>query len=996
MERIVQKLNSPLLKRKSLADGNRSFGVPLKSLFYKKSSSVPRIVENICEFLLTFGSHTEGIFRVNGSAKAIASLKAQFDVTCAGDISNAGCVDIHAICGVFKLFLREIPEGLIPDAATRQTVKIMDQLKDDKPQCLLKLRNVVTNLPEENYNLLRYICHFLEELASNEASTKMSAANLGIVFGPCLFKCGLGVQGLRQQNLSNLATTCFITHFETIFSPATSVHSSEQQFGLLKSAASLNSLLQRRRHDVSRRSIAPAASTEEAMAEGVEGGLCSRTISPWGDSASPLLSVPVGNSSNIASHSTNSLLLSPSRKWLYSDAEEIELRSHGALARELASIMTSISIPSVTKLNQLSDAAPTSNTIFTTVAMPSSVSTSEKEEEEDKVEVHRSPPSLPSLVHLYHHNQHHLPHHHHKYHVWRGQCGELEGKEKISSDSSSTTSLLEVAAALTFSQLLTESTTETTTHTLTVEEFEPAHAYLSSSIVDDMHSACPTSDAEEEDQADEEDVEEARENSSATTSSTHHFPRAKCRLPHVFSAPKQHHDSSCRLYHGVLNYLDYLSADAAFGEFRVLPSAEAIVCSIHPSDDYIPPLQPILPPRILIANPVCQSITPRPRHILTWPRKRNILSRLRNRRSLDVYIPLTGRPNGEETTAFSNASKVRLVEPSSSLDISLPDPIHLEVAGFLTVLQAVLETRRKECRRPEDVEHMSLAELAQEKLDLQKCLLYFEKMKGRPSDPITKRVMKPIYDRYRCVRRLVRLASNSAIRFSRGRSSGSAPQPSVDSVRTLMGIAVVEPTQTDEVVKFAETEPIITLESSLTPEALLGTSSTNFSQTETDQTASFMSNGAESLPSFFLNWELTLLEFIQFAMNVDPGELTRGRAEILSVKHKLQRFLHDYEKRIQEVTNHPPSKRDRDGLRSEYNRYRDCKQRLYVIDRLVEEPQTNLESLIVDAQSVGRAHRRRKVVESAVGKDETIQQKVSTTIKTATPMLQSQDSASCT
>lgn len=70
----------------------------------------------------------------------------------------------------------------------------MDQLKDEKSQCLLKLRNVITSLPEENYNLLRYVCHFLRELASNEASTKMSAANFGIVFGPCLFKCGLGVQ----------------------------------------------------------------------------------------------------------------------------------------------------------------------------------------------------------------------------------------------------------------------------------------------------------------------------------------------------------------------------------------------------------------------------------------------------------------------------------------------------------------------------------------------------------------------------------------------------------------------------------------------------------------------------------------------------------------------------------------------------------------------------------------------------------------------------------
>ncbi|KAL5964552.1 Protein FAM13A [Taenia solium] len=488
MERIVQKLNSPLLKRKSLADRNRSFGVPLRSLFYKKSSLVPRIVENICEFLLTFGFHTEGIFRVNGSAKAIASLRAQFDATCADDLNKSGCGDIHAICGVFKLFLREIPEGLIPDAATRQTVKIMGQLKDEKSQCLLSLRNVVASLPVENYNLLRYVCHFLRELASNEALTKMSAANLGIVFGPCLFKCGLGVQGLRQQNLSNLATAYFIAHFEIIFSPSPPVSSSGHHFSLLKSATSLNSLLQRRRLGAPRRSMVEAASAEEAMEERVERNLYPRGVISRGDSASPLPSARIANCSDITSHSTSSLPLSPSRKWRYSDAEEIELRSHGALARELASIMTSISIPSVTKLNQSSDTTPTSNTISATIEAPSPLL--KKGVEEDKAEIIRLSPShvvvedlaqsLPSLVQPCHRGQHH--HRHHKYHVWCERCSERERLgEGTSSDSSSTTSLLEVAVTSTFSQLLTESTTETTTHTLTVEEdFEPAHAYLSS------------------------------------------------------------------------------------------------------------------------------------------------------------------------------------------------------------------------------------------------------------------------------------------------------------------------------------------------------------------------------------------------------------------------------------------------------------------------------------------------------------------------------------
>lgn len=177
---------------------------------------------------------------------------------------------------------------------------------------------------------------------------------------------------------------------------------------------------------------------------------------------------------------------------------------------------------------------------------------------------------------------------------------------------------------------------------------------------------------------------------------------------------------------------------------------------------------------------------------------------------------------------------------------------------------------------------------------MQKCLLYFEKAKGRPADSVTKRIMKPLYDRYRCVRRMVRLASTSAVRLSRAWSSGSAPRPSAE-------VPKAEVTQrSTEIISLAP-EPVIALESSALPEAtMLITSSTNISHSEaTDRTASVMSIPSDS---FFLNWELTLLEFTQMAKALDPKDLVRGRGEILSVKHKLQRFLYDFEKRIQEST----------------------------------------------------------------------------------------------
>uniref|UniRef100_A0A5K3FI90 Occludin_ELL domain-containing protein n=1 Tax=Mesocestoides corti TaxID=53468 RepID=A0A5K3FI90_MESCO len=374
---------------------------------------------------------------------------------------------------------------------------------------------------------------------------------------------------------------------------------------------------------------------------------------------------------------------------------------------------------------------------------------------------------------------------------------------------------------------------------------------------------------------------------------------------------------------------------------------------------------------------------PKPSHVFTWPRKRNILSKLQNRRSLDVYIPL---PCKEDTLVAP--AKVRLLE-KPPMDISLPfDSTDMDASAFLKILQAVLESRREECSRPTEIEQMSPAELAQEKLDLQKCLLYFEKEKGRPCDVITKKVMKPLYDRYRAVRRLVRLASNSAVRDARPRAATatvsrskatSAELPTAvatSSVEVSYQPVLVEVAAGDagtcDPISIGELEPQKTSDASVPS-----------THTDTEQTASTTGHATSSV---FLDWDISLAEFTQTAQELTPSELSTGRAEVLSAKHKLQRVLHDFEKGIQEATNRPPSKRDRDELRGEYNRYRDFKQRLYIIDRLLEAPQTPLEVLLAAAQSVGRAHRRRRHDEQPVGLCH----------GSRVPVLHSPDSTSCT
>ncbi|XP_063290061.1 protein FAM13C isoform X1 [Pelobates fuscus] len=71
--------------------------------------------------------------------------------------------------------------------------------------------------------------------------------------------------------------------------------------------------------------------------------------------------------------------------------------------------------------------------------------------------------------------------------------------------------------------------------------------------------------------------------------------------------------------------------------------------------------------------------------------------------------------------------------------------------------------RLKENRRllhlPENLKEMTKKQMNLEKISLQKCLLYFENIHGRPGTKQERSLMKPLYDRYRIIKQLLSSAS---------------------------------------------------------------------------------------------------------------------------------------------------------------------------------------------------------------------------------------------
>ncbi|XP_061107855.1 protein FAM13A-like isoform X2 [Conger conger] len=73
----------------------------------------------------------------------------------------------------------------------------------------------------------------------------------------------------------------------------------------------------------------------------------------------------------------------------------------------------------------------------------------------------------------------------------------------------------------------------------------------------------------------------------------------------------------------------------------------------------------------------------------------------------------------------------------------------------LEALQSKLQEGREEDGRPAEVKDMTREQIGAEKLALQKALLYYESIHGKPVTKNERLVMRPLYDRYRLVKQVL-------------------------------------------------------------------------------------------------------------------------------------------------------------------------------------------------------------------------------------------------
>ncbi|KAF8948316.1 hypothetical protein BGZ47_005618 [Haplosporangium gracile] len=173
-----------------LAPIRQVFGVALEQAIeqgvVQPGYMLPAVVYRCIEYLNAHKAKLEeGIYRLSGSTAVIKSLKERFNHD--GDfplLAEEEYYDIHAVAGLLKLFLRELPSSVLTRELHKDFLQVIELA--NRTDRVDELTRLVAILPEANYTLLRALTAHLIEIVDNADINKMTARNVGIVFSPTL------------------------------------------------------------------------------------------------------------------------------------------------------------------------------------------------------------------------------------------------------------------------------------------------------------------------------------------------------------------------------------------------------------------------------------------------------------------------------------------------------------------------------------------------------------------------------------------------------------------------------------------------------------------------------------------------------------------------------------------------------------------------------------------------------------------------------------------
>lgn len=279
----------------------------------------------------------------------------------------------------------------------------------------------------------------------------------------------------------------------------------------------------------------------------------------------------------------------------------------------------------------------------------------------------------------------------------------------------------------------------------------------------------------------------------------------------------------------------------------------------------------------------------------------------------DELQVISKRLKSEDNQLKPVESKLQPVSTVQSVSSDVPSPNKLSIARsevgvapaekshlqhILDKIMRNLQDKRRKINRPESLAEMTWAEVKDEKRHVQMAIIQFERQYGRPQSKPGKDTVKPLYTRYKEIKKIV---SDGQAAHEAGLKRTTPPDHGLDC-----------------------TLPNITLSQSL-PQMM----SKDALVEPMSESLSLLS---QTTPT---GWE-------QDTSALHFDDLVKEQEELLKEKKSLRKTLLEFEHSFQKQNGRPLEKADRQGMSSEYSRYKHIKSCLRTLSDRISATQRSV------------------------------------------------------
>uniref|UniRef100_A0AAY4E8A8 Rho-GAP domain-containing protein n=1 Tax=Denticeps clupeoides TaxID=299321 RepID=A0AAY4E8A8_9TELE len=191
----------------------RVFGIPLERVQQsgQPGHEVPLLVKHIVDYIEEHGGlDMEGLFQVNGNAERVEWLRQRYDNGEEVDLEKEA--DLASAVCLLRLFLQELPQPVIPPSLQTHVLP-----EDNSEEELSRnMKYYLQQMPPVNYNLLRFLCRFLANVATLQEESWSTGA-LAAVFGPDIFHLDTYVEDQKEQESIGRILAELLDNQEEIF-----------------------------------------------------------------------------------------------------------------------------------------------------------------------------------------------------------------------------------------------------------------------------------------------------------------------------------------------------------------------------------------------------------------------------------------------------------------------------------------------------------------------------------------------------------------------------------------------------------------------------------------------------------------------------------------------------------------------------------------------------------------------------------------------------------